>query len=172
MSFLRWLLGLLKRAEPSVRVDVPITHSQEDLWRSRQSQYVGTIKLESCVARRSYVIVHHSLTKDGNAVNWEAIKRYHIDVNKWSDIGYHFGIERVNNEYVVLPGRPLDVSGAHTKDGGFNLTSVGVCVVGNYDLEPPPEHAWWTAIFFVRRVCRYFDIPVHNVIGHWEAQAT
>lgn len=165
------LLGLFRKAEPSVRVEVPITHSKEDLWRSRQSQIVGALKLEHCIARRTHVVVHHSLTKDGNVVDWAAIKRYHVNVNHWSDIGYHFGIERVDADYKVLAGRPLDTPGAHAKDGGFNVVSFGVCIVGNHDVETPANRAWWTAVFLIRRLCRQFNIPVSNVIGHWEAQA-
>jgi hypothetical protein len=46
-----------------------------------------------------YIVIHHSLTPDNQTVSWNAIRRYHIDVNKWADIGYHYGIENINGAY-------------------------------------------------------------------------
>jgi hypothetical protein len=80
------------------------------------------------------IIIHHSATVDGNTYSWGAIKRYHKVTKGWDDIGYHFGIERINGETVMLTGRGLEWQGAHCL--GHNDT-IGICVVGNYDLVPP-----------------------------------
>lgn len=82
------------------------------------------------------VILHHSLTKDAKVVDFNAIKRYHIHTNGWRDIGYHYIIEFVNGSVRTFKGRSTNVSGAHTK--GHN-DSIGVCVVGNFDLAPPSQ---------------------------------
>lgn len=81
------------------------------------------------------IIIHHSLTKDGQVVDWDAIKRYHVEHNGWSDIGYHFGVEQTPSGVQIITGRPINMVGAHTV--GKN-DCIGICVVGNYDLAPPP----------------------------------
>lgn len=82
------------------------------------------------------IVIHHSLTKDSVTKSWDAIRRYHVETCGWQDIGYHYGIEDIGGKLTILTGRIPDKMGAHTT--GFN-DSIGICLVGNYDLEPPDE---------------------------------
>jgi len=83
------------------------------------------------------IIIHHSLTKDGEVKDYDAIKKYHLSQG-YNDIGYHWIIEKVNGEYILLKGRDEKVTGAHTK--GENERSIGICLVGNFDeYEPNTE---------------------------------
>jgi N-acetylmuramoyl-L-alanine amidase len=85
------------------------------------------------------LIIHHSLTKDQTVADWPAIRRYHVKTKGWKDIGYHWGIENVSGSIVIQRGRPENMAGAHTKQTGMNRKSLGICVIGNYDLGPPSE---------------------------------
>jgi N-acetyl-anhydromuramyl-L-alanine amidase AmpD len=55
------------------------------------------------------------------------IRRWHTQERGWSDIGYHYLIDR---DGTVLEGRPVERAGAHAK--GHNKTSIGVSCVGGH----------------------------------------
>ena len=137
------------------------------------------------------IILHNSATKDGPAVSWGAIRRYHTswkcdgriiapgDVaplqsigrtvhRPWYDIGYHFGLELVGETYEIFAGRMPDVTGAHCKAGGMNNHSLGVCFVGDYDRQTVPADMWTRGLSLVRYLMRAFAIPMRRVIGHRE----
>ena len=60
-----------------------------------------------------------------------AIQDLHQFVRGWSDIGYHFVVDKAGNIY---QGRPETVIGAHVLNN--NKGNIGVCVLGCYH---PPE---------------------------------
>jgi len=110
------------------------------------------------------IILHHSLTKDGEVVNWNAIRKYHVNTLHWKDVGYHFGIELIGSRYEILTGRLMTEKGAHTK--GYNGDSLGVCLIGNFDEKEPPEEQWRLAVDFVRSLCTICYISPQSVFGH------
>lgn len=71
------------------------------------------------------IIVHCSYTKPSMDVGVEEIRKWHVEENKWSDIGYHFVVRR---DGTVESGRPVERPGAHAKN--YNNDSIGVCWVG------------------------------------------
>ncbi|QEK12567.1 N-acetylmuramoyl-L-alanine amidase [Crassaminicella thermophila] len=70
---------------------------------------------------------------------FNAIKRYHMQVRGWSDIGYHYVIEKVGDKYEILKGRDEKTPGAHCKEQHCNFESIGICLVGNFDIAEPPQ---------------------------------
>lgn len=110
------------------------------------------------------IILHHSLTEDGQTVSWGAIRRYHMVDCGWSDIGYHFGIELVGRDYEIFVGRMMTDIGAHTV--GKNDSSIGVCFVGNFDAQPPPRKQWDLGLRLVKSLCEVFSIPTTLVYPH------
>lgn len=133
------------------------------------------------------VVWHHSATQDGEAKDWAAILAYHTSFRvdgksvseveyearlvqglgtkferPWSDIGYHFGIERVGGgSPIVIQGRPVTKEGAHCK--GMNGKALGVCVVGNFDLEPPDHDQLTAAVLLAQRLNAQFNLgPVNH----------
>ncbi len=117
------------------------------------------------------VIIHHSMTKDGTVADWEAIRKYHKETNGWSDIGYHYGIERVGKGSLLQGGRPESQPGAHTKEMHMNSQSLGICVVGNFDLAPPGLEIMRFLAEICRRKVAEYGIPVNSILGHREVGA-
>lgn len=114
----------------------------------------------------THIIIHHSLTKDSETVSWDAIRRYHTETHNWADIGYHFGIELIDNEYHILAGRPLNVAGAHCKEEGMNKKAIGFCFVGNYDEAPPPSIMLVKGTAYIKGLMDEFNIIPADVRGH------
>lgn len=81
----------------------------------------------------SEIIVHCTATRP----EWYAdkttgqklseIRRWHVDGNGWSDIGYHYLVDR-NGQVVV--GRPVERQGAHVR--GRNRQSIGIALIGGH----------------------------------------
>jgi hypothetical protein len=115
-----------------------------------------------------YIIVHCSATKDSGTVSWGAIRNYHINDNGWTDIGYHFGVEDYGDEIILLRGRAPWTSGAHCRAAGRNRDSLGLCVVGDFDHEPPSEEKYAAVVAVLTSLCFMFNIPPDRVRGHSE----
>ena len=110
------------------------------------------------------IILHHSLTRDSDTVSWGAIRNFHIVDNKYSDIGYHFGIENLRGQTEILMGRMPNQAGAHCK--GNNSGTLGICFVGNFDIEPPPIENWNAGIKLVEFLMVEYGIK--KIVGHTE----
>jgi N-acetylmuramoyl-L-alanine amidase len=70
------------------------------------------------------IILHCTATPEGRHTTVEDIRLWH-KAQGWSDIGYHYVVYLDGS---IHPGRPIEVSGAHTK--GLNKNSIGVVYVG------------------------------------------
>ncbi len=130
-------------------------------------------EFKNAIERRwSFIMLHHSLTADGETVSWGAIRKWHMGLHPDSpyrekpmvDIGYHYGIEQIGDQYEILVGRDLDHDGAHCPQGEMNRKAIGICFVGNFDLASPPANQWARGLLFVKSLMRILDIPI--IVGH------
>lgn len=71
------------------------------------------------------IIVHCTATPEGKDYTVEDIRKWHTHGRGWSDIGYHYVIDRRGH---ILAGRDVDIIGAHCE--GHNAHSIGVVYIG------------------------------------------
>jgi N-acetyl-anhydromuramyl-L-alanine amidase AmpD len=118
----------------------------------------------------SFVVVHHSDFSDQPGPT--AIKDYHLKVSGFSDIGYHFVVDK---DGVVYEGRALDRVGAHagvSKEQSRDQTldpdtnAIGVVVDGNFEVEGPHKPQLDALIAVVAMLRARFHIPGGQVVGH------
>ena len=101
-------------------------------WRSGAPYYNDTIR---------QVHVHHTVNSNTYsradvAGLIRGMYRYHTKNLGWSDIGYNFLVDRFGRIWIGRAGGARRaVRGAHTL--GFNRTSCGVSVIGNFDTTKP-----------------------------------
>ena len=140
-----------------------------------------------------YIVIHNSATKDGQTADWKAISRFHTSFRKggdiispekaaelrasgdktvespWPYIGYNFGIEEVEGEIKLMTGHAIGFQGYHCKNANMNFRSIGICVVGNYDVEILSLRK----LYFLRDLCYAlmvnYEIKSVNIIGHRDA---
>lgn len=56
--------------------------------------------------------------------------------------------------------------GAHCRQDEMNTRSLGICFVGNFDFDPPPDPQWELGIRLIKSLLEVFDIPAQRVWGH------
>ena len=71
------------------------------------------------------LIIHCAATPEGVDIKTETIRDWHVQTNRWQNIGYHYVIELDGS---IHKGRKEQVVGAHC--AGENSHSIGVCYVG------------------------------------------
>ena len=76
------------------------------------------------------IILNCSATPEGRYTSANEIRKWHVNGNGWSDIGYHYVI-RIDG--TIEKGRPISKPGAHTR--GHNKDSIGVVYVGGCDAD-------------------------------------
>lgn len=116
-----------------------------------------------------YVIVHHSATSEGNVTSF---RKYHVEVNKWSDIGYHYVITngRGGPDGEVQEGRNILFTGAHAE--GRNEDSIGVCLVGDFTKSKPTTAQIDALYKLLRELMEKYPIAPERILGHNEVAAT
>ena len=112
-------------------------------------------------AKTDGIVIHHVGNTKKN-VNSATIHRWHIG-NGWAGIGYHYIIRK---DGTIERGRPLHAVGAHCYNQ--NEHTVGICVVGNFELERPTNEQFRAAESLVSAVCNVYNLhPTEkNVVGH------
>lgn len=116
------------------------------------------------------IIIHCSDSSFGDAAE---IRRWHVDGNGWDDIGYHCvllnGFRMKRQQYNELDdglieiGRDPHMIGAHCREGGMNLKSLGICMIGQDEFTTKQFEALERLVKVWREL---YKIPNENIYGH------
>lgn len=115
------------------------------------------------------IIIHHSASEDGDYFNWQELRFYHIS-RGWQDIGYHFGIDRINEREEILIGRMPTMHGSHCP--GWNKKSIGICLIGNFSKASPSVYKIEKAAELVAWLVNVYGFKVEDVEPHRKYKAT
>jgi len=144
----------------------------------------GTARADSAVPRGwkpavtprhwKWIVIHHSATPSGSAKSFD---RMHRDKG-WDELGYHFvignGTDSGNGQVEVGPRWPKQKWGAHAKtpDNQYNDYGIGICLVGNFDIERPTPQQMKSLAKLVAYLERTYRIPASHVVGHSDTKPT
>lgn len=105
--------------------------------------------------------LHHTGNYEANT---EVIRRYHMDVRGYGDIGYNMVIEP---DGTVGIGRDVKWAGAHdlgTAPGGgsMNHVSFGLSHIGNFEEKEMPEVQFQSSVREAVKLCQKYPIPASS----------
>jgi hypothetical protein len=117
-----------------------------------------------------YIVIHHSATKQGNAAIFD---NYHRNTKGMKDgLAYHFviGNGTKSKDGQIEVGRRWDrqIAGMHCFDNKMNQESIGICLVGNFDLSVPTERQMQSLLKLIADLQAQYRIPKSNIRLHQE----
>ncbi len=84
------------------------------------------------------------------------------------DVAYHFIIDR-NGE--VWEGRSLRYQGAHAGNSTANRGNIGICVLGNFNVQYPSPHQQESLKELLERLMTSYNLDANNIYTHREIRA-
>jgi hypothetical protein len=121
-----------------------------------------------------WIVIHHSATPAGSLA---MIDREHKEKG-WDGCGYHFvignGTNSGNGQVEPSARWPIQKWGAHAKtpNNEYNEYGIGICLVGNFDVDRPTAAQTQSLNKLVAYLMKTYHIPPNRVLGHRETKPT
>ncbi|MBQ1876793.1 MAG: N-acetylmuramoyl-L-alanine amidase [Selenomonas sp.] len=117
--------------------------------------------------RTDAIVVHHIGNTNAD-VSAATVHEWHL-ANGWAGIGYHYVIRK---DGTIEQGRPLGTVGAHCY--GENYHTVGVNIVGNFEIAEPEPAQMASAARLLAAICRFYGFAPGSdtIFGHRDFNAT
>lgn len=117
------------------------------------------------------IIIHHSAAispiPQFEAINeWHRVRNF-IKSSLGFFVGYHYVIEKDGE---IRKAKEENEEGCHTI--GENLTSIGICLVGDFSKEDPTPEQELSLGELESELCRKYKIPVTRIFPHRKFSAT
>ncbi|XP_072387586.1 peptidoglycan-recognition protein LB-like isoform X1 [Diabrotica undecimpunctata] len=166
-SFLKMLLACCCVLAVTSASSDPVIVSREE-WQARAPK-----SIENMANPVPYVVIHHSylppachnLTDCIKAMHW--MQDLHQQTNGWSDLGYNFAVGGDGRAY---EGRGWSRVGAHAPF--YNSKSIGICIIGDWRVELPPEDQLTTVHQLIQKGVREGYIQKdYKLVGHRQVRA-
>jgi hypothetical protein len=113
--------------------------------------------------------VHHTGSNYAQHDNVHTIRKWHVENNGWSDIGYTYFISQGGNLFL---GRPIERIPASIR--GHNNYAVAIALSGSFEQGRihPRAGQIETLIDLLRNLLAIFDLKTSNVYAHRELANT
>lgn len=124
---------------------------------------------------KTHIVVHHSAT---SMLDWhkaaESINRSHKQRGfPRSVTGYYIGYHAlIDPDGYILTTKKDDEVGAHAGVGDWNMKSLGVCLVGNFDEQEPTVKQLHSLAAYIDKKTKAFNIPRSNIHYHGQIKQT
>jgi hypothetical protein len=121
-----------------------------------------------------WIVIHHSATPSGGAAAFDKMHR----AKGWDELGYHFvignGTDTRDGQIEVGSRWPKQKWGAHAKtaDNRYNNYGIGICLVGNFDIDRPTAAQMKSLAKLVAFLMQTYHITPDRVIGHRDTKPT
>lgn len=121
-----------------------------------------------------YIVIHHSATAAGGATAFDKMHK----AKGWDGLGYDFvignGTDTRDGQIEVGYRWKRQLVGAHarTANNAFNEYGIGICLVGNFDLDKPTAAQMASLARLTAHLMKSYNITDANVIGHGDTKAT
>jgi len=125
-----------------------------------------------------YIVLHHSATGRGDVAAIDAAHRQRRDGagRPWLGIGYHFVIGNGQGmaDGLIEPTFRWDeqIHGAHAGVREYNESSIGICLIGDFEKQPPTPRQVEAARQLVTQLARRYGIPPGDILTHGDLAAT
>jgi LysM repeat protein len=164
-----------------VVVEKPVERPVEESWFIPRSawtkQAVVLNRTTPMGGTPTRITIHHSGDKDdlhADTATWlRQVDLNHIKglnhAEPWACIGYHFIIDASGKIY---EGRPLKFQGAHAGNSEVNRLNIGICLMGDFDVQRVPAAQRTAMLSALDRLCLQYDISRAQVFGHKKFKVT
>ncbi len=114
------------------------------------------------------IIIHHSYATSGSSAG---IDHDHLHNKKWDGVGYHFIIGNGKG----MPLGRIDYTfrwthqyhGAHAGNKEHNEHGIGICLIGNFEKQPPPPIQWQRAADLCAVLLQHYpQLSVEDILPH------
>lgn len=113
--------------------------------------------------------LHHSSSNYANHDNLAYIRKIHVDENGWSDVGYHYFINRRGDINIA---RPIEKIPASIR--GRNAHAIAICLSGNFAESgiTPTARQVVNLTKLLLNLLAIFNLKPSDVYGHNELANT